>query len=257
MKVGYVQFKPKFGDKEYNVSKMIDMASALDAQVIVFPELANTGYVFRSNDEVAALAESSDGPSITKMQEFSKKKQALITFGFAEREGDSFYNSAAVLTPEGHVRVYRKVHLFNEEKLYFQRGEKFFTFTWREIVFGVMICFDWIFPEAMRTLALMGAQVVLHPANLVLPYCQDAMVTRCIENRVFEITANRVGTERGLKFTGASQITAPGGLILHRGTRTKEEAVAVEIEPELALQKSINNFNDLFKDRLPIAYKLS
>jgi len=100
-----------------------------------------------------------------------------------------------------------------------------------------MICFDWIFPEAMRTLALMGAQIVLHPANLVLPYCQDAMVTRCIENRVFEITANRIGVERGLKFTGASQITAPGGIVLHRATKTKEEALAVDIDPDWLCRK--------------------
>lgn len=257
MKVGYVQFRPKFGDKEYNVSKMIDMASTLDAEVIVFPELANTGYVFKSKEEIAALAEPYDGPSIKRMQEFSKRKGALLAFGFAERFGDVFYNSAAVVTPEGEVKIYQKVHLFNEEKLYFNRGDKFFTFTWHDTVFGVMICFDWIFPEAMRTLALMGAQIVLHPANLVLPYCQDAMVTRCIENRVFEITANRIGVERGLKFTGASQITAPGGIVLHRAAKTKEEALVVDIDPGLALQKSINSYNDLFKDRLPSAYKLS
>jgi len=62
---------------------------------------------------------------------------------------------------------------------------------------------------------------------------------------VFEITANRIGVERGLKFTGASQITAPGGIVLHRATKTKEEALAVDIDPGLALQKSINSYNDL------------
>jgi len=115
VKVGYVQFRPKFGDKEYNVSKMIDMASTLDAEVIVFPELANTGYVFKSKEEIVTLAEPYDGPSIKRMQEFSKRKGALLAFGFAERFGDVFYNSAAVVTPEGEVKIYQKVHLFNEE----------------------------------------------------------------------------------------------------------------------------------------------
>jgi len=257
VKVGYVQFRPKFGDKEYNGSKMIDMASTLDAEVIVFPELANTGYVFKSKEEIVTLAEPYDGPSIKRMQEFSKRKGALLAFGFAERFGDVFYNSAAVVTPEGEVKIYRKVHLFNEEKVYFNRGDKFFTFTWHDTVFGVMICFDWIFPEAMRSLALMGAQIVLHPANLVLPYCQDAMVTRCIENRVFEITANRIGVDLGVRCTMTRKITAPGGIVLHRATKTKEEALAVDIDPGLALQKSINSYNDLFKDRLPSAYELS
>jgi len=108
VKVGYVQFRPKFGDKEYNVSKMIDMASTLDAEVIVFPELANTGYVFKSKEEIVTLAEPYDGPSIKRMQEFSKRKGALLAFGFAERFGDVFYNSAAV-TNSFMLMVCRKI----------------------------------------------------------------------------------------------------------------------------------------------------
>jgi predicted amidohydrolase len=255
MKVGYVQFRPRFGDKSYNLTKMTDLASYLDADVIVFPELATTGYVFKSEQELSILAEPADGPSIKYMSEFSKEKNVLVAFGFAERDGKTLYNSAAVITPEGETMIYRKVHLFNEEKRFFSRGNRFFTFSWKDVRFGVMICFDWIFPEAMRTLSLMGAQVVLHPANLVLPYCQDAMVTRCIENRVFTITANLMGVERGLKFTGRSQITAPGGVIVHRGLKTREEAFQVEIDPNEALNKRINLYNDLFQDRLPEAYR--
>ncbi|WP_018963556.1 nitrilase-related carbon-nitrogen hydrolase [Coprothermobacter platensis] len=257
MKIGYVQFKPRFGDKAYNISKMVQMGEQLDADVIVFPELANTGYVFKHQKELEQLSEPMDGPSVQTMQELAIKKNALVTFGFAEHYNGSFYNSAAAITPDGQVRVYRKVHLFNEEKRFFRRGTEFFTFEWRETIFGMIICFDWMFPEAMRTLTLMGAQVILHPANLVLPYCQDAMITRCIENRVFEVTANRVGMERGLKFTGMSQITAPGGVVLHRGTKSKEEAVAVDIDPKQALEKRINRYNDLIKDRFPEAYRMN
>ncbi|NPV87949.1 beta-ureidopropionase [Coprothermobacteraceae bacterium] len=256
MRVGYVQFKPKFGDKEYNTKRMMELASTLDADVIVFPELANTGYVFKTQEEVNDLAETAEGPTVMAMKDFAKEKGSLLTFGFAERDGDSVYNSAATVTPEGNVYIYRKVHLFNREKLFFESGSEFFTFEWRGVTFGMMICFDWMFPESMRTLALMGAQVILHPANLVLPYCQNAMVTRCLENMVFEVTANRIGTERGLKFTGMSQITAPRGVILHRGTKTTEEAVAVEINPDLAQNKKINDFNDVLADRNPRAYRL-
>jgi len=92
--------------------------------------------------------------------------------------------------------TYRKIHLFYKEKLYFAPGEnppKVFNVNGVNI--GVMICFDWIFPETARTLSLQGAELIAHPANLVLPYCQNAMITRSIENRVFTATANRVGSE--------------------------------------------------------------
>jgi len=75
----------------------------------------------------------------------------------------------------------------------------------------MMICFDWFFPESARTLALKGAQLILHPSNLVMPYCQDAMITRSIENRVFSITSNRIGREGGYNFTGKSQIVSFDG----------------------------------------------
>ncbi|MDW7682147.1 MAG: nitrilase-related carbon-nitrogen hydrolase, partial [bacterium] len=123
---------------------------------------------------------------------------------------------------------------------------------------GVMICFDWIFPEASRTLAKLGADIICHPSNLVLPYCQNAMVTRCLENRVFAITANRIGTEkRGgekLSFTGASQITAYNGEILHRCDRDNEQLVVIEIDPILARNKTITQNNNIFDDLRPEFY---
>jgi predicted amidohydrolase len=116
-----------------------------------------------------------------------------------------------------------------------------------------MICFDWIFPEAARTLSLAGAQIIAHPANLVLPYCQNAMITRSIENRVFTITANRIGKEKlgieKLRFTGQSQMTAPDGKILFRGPENKATFHVMSIDPKQALDKSISKRNDLFKDR--------
>jgi len=116
-----------------------------------------------------------------------------------------------------------------------------------------MICFDWIFPETTRILALKGADVICHCANLVLPYCQEAMVTRCLENRVFAVTANRTGTEtrgeKSLHFTGKSQITGPDGSILYRAGEATEECGVVEIDPTLARNKVINPYNDAFGSR--------
>lgn len=108
-------------------------------------------------------------------------------------------------------------------------------------------------PESCRTLALEGAQVIAHSANLVMPYCQNAMVTRCLENKVFAVTANRVGTERRgddiFSFTGKSQITSVDGEILASGPQNEPSISMVEIDEKRAENKSINPYNDLFEDR--------
>ena len=124
----------------------------------------------------------------------------------------------------------------------------------------MMICFDWIFPEIARTLALKGADILCHSTNLVLPFCQDAMVTRCIENRVFALTANRVGTERRagqeLTFTGRSQVVTPRGEILTRADVVGEGVFIIEIDPLLARNKAITDVNDVLGDRRPELYEL-
>ena len=121
-----------------------------------------------------------------------------------------------------------------------------------------MICFDWFFPESMRILSLMGADLICHPANLVLPFCQESMKTRCLENHVFAITANRTGTEargdQSLLFTGMSQITGHDGSVLFRAGGDSQEVGTVEIDPAAARDKNVNHYNNLFADRRPDFY---
>ncbi len=117
-----------------------------------------------------------------------------------------------------------------------------------------MICFDWLFPEAARTLALKGADIICHPSNLVLPYCPQAMITRSIENRVYSITANRVGKEERIKgtplsFIGLSQVVSPDGTVEYRAGSGKAEARVIEIDPKAARNKNITQVNHIFKDR--------
>ena len=114
---------------------------------------------------------------------------------------------------------------FYNEKLWFAPGNRpLEVYTIGTVTIGIMICFDWFFPEVARALAVKGADILCHPANLVLPYCPQAMITRCIENRVFAITANRIGTERrteeSLSFIGTSQILGTKGEILYRASPT-------------------------------------
>jgi predicted amidohydrolase len=122
-----------------------------------------------------------------------------------------------------------------------------------------MVCFDWFFPESMRSLALMGAEIVAHPANLILPYCPQAMPVRCLENRVFAITANRTGQEtrkegKPLTFIGQSQITSHEGEIIIRASENEDVLSIVDIDPDLARNKTMTSLNNIFDDRRPEMY---
>jgi predicted amidohydrolase len=178
-----------------------------------------------------------------------------IVAGLPERSGSRYFNSAIIVGSTGFIGCYRKTHLFFEETVFFTSGDTGFQ-VWDigAAKLGVMVCFDWFYPEAARTLALKGAEVIAHPSNLVLPHCPEAMVTRCLENRVFSVTANRTGSEaRGgkppLTFIGQSEIVTPRGQVLHRAGREQDELTVVEIEPAEARSKRLNEYNDLLKDR--------
>jgi predicted amidohydrolase len=251
MRVGFVQINSKLADVEGNIDKAIRFVGKKRTDLLVIPELFNTGYNFRSKHELAKLAEPiPEGPTTQAMREFSKHNHTMIVAGIAERKGQSFYNSAAVLKNGRYLGTYRKIHLFYNEKKFFKPGHEFKLFQ----RIGVMICFDWFFPESARTLMLKGAEAVAHPSNLVMPHCPDSMKTRALENHVYVVTADRVGMERGLRFIGQSQIVSPLGEIVYRASPTKEECVVRNIDLALARDKSVTCRNDLVKDRAPRTY---
>lgn len=264
MKVGFVQMEPKLLDLNANLSKaerLIREAARQGAKLIVLPELFDVGYNFETKEEVEEIAQQiPDGETTQFLVEQAREHEAFIVAGTAEKdERGKLYNSAVIVGPIGwgYIGKYRKIHLFYREKLFFEPGNLgFHVFNIGIAKVGIMICFDWIFPESMRTLALKGADVVAHPANLVLPYAPRAMPIRSLENRVFSITANRIGEERGLRFIGMSQINSPKAEILLRASEDKEEVGVVEINIEEARNKKLNEFNDIFKDRRPEYYAL-
>lgn len=261
MKIGFLQLKPEFGAVRENVRAACSLLRNVTDATIVLPELFNTGYVFRSLDELDALAESaSTGFTVTEMKKLAAQKNLNIIFGMAEKQGRKYYNTAVLVTPKGRVHTYQKTHLFDREKLFFAPGEKgYAVHNAGGIRIGMMVCFDWAFPEVTRILALMGAQVICHPANLVMPYCQDAMRTRAIENRVFAVTANRIGGEKrgsvSVTFTGKSQIVDPAGNVLASAGDRSESLKIVDVLLEEADNKAINTHNDLFRDRKVSLYK--
>ncbi len=253
MKLAVVQTAPEFGRVSENVGAALALMESVPADLYVLPELFTSGYNFESVGEAGQYAESLDGPTTQAMIRFCRSKKCHVCFGFAERDV-VLYNSAALVGPGGLAGHYRKIHLYNRETLFFAPGNIGFpVFDIPGAKVGIIVCFDWFFPESIRTLALQGAEIILHPANLVLPYCPDAMVTRSIENRVFTATADRVGREdragTDLGFIGTSQITTPGGKILCRLGREHEEIDVCDINAADARNKSINPYNNLFSDR--------
>lgn len=260
MRTAVYQFAPEFGAKEKNCEKIEKVLLQSDADLVVLPELCSTGYQFRSKKEVMDLAESiPDGPVIQKWIRLCQRKNFYLVAGLAEKEGDHLFNSAALIGPDGHVGTYRKVHLFLEEKQWFQPGRDFSVWDIGNARIGIMICFDWIYPEAARSLALQGADIICHPVNLILPYCQEAMITRSIENRIYTVTANRIGMEERVQghlytFTGGSQIIDPRGNRLIRLGKEMEALQEIEIDPTISRDKKITAKNHIFKDRNPMAY---
>lgn len=262
MRVGYYQYDPLFGEVAQNLDRVAAKLNEAETDLLVLPEFCASGYQFVSKEEVAALAEPvPDGPTTTRLIDLAKARRMVIVAGLPERAGSAYYNSAVVVGPFGFIGCYRKTHLFFEETLFFTPGDTGFQ-VWDigSAKLGVMICFDWYYPESARTLALKGAEILCHPSNLVLPNCPDSMPVRCLENRVFAVTCNRIGSEaRGgkdpLTYIGHSEVVSPRGVILHRAPRDQEDLSIVEIDPAEARNKALTRYNDLLRDRRESLYK--
>jgi predicted amidohydrolase len=258
-----VQFCPKYADLDYNIEFLIDKIKDDDSDIIVFPELALSGYFFTKKSDLSDLAIRADGEIISQFQKLSQKLDKVIVFGFVEKDKSSFYNSAAILLPDiNESSIYRKSHLFYKERLVFEQGNTgFFNVYWSEkdVNIGTMICYDWRFPEAARTLALKGADLILCPANLVTGVWEEPMRTRALENKVYVAVINRTGyesiNEETLEFNGKSTIISYNGKSLISAGEDNEIILTSELSPEKTRDKSFNDINNIFLDRRPELYK--
>jgi predicted amidohydrolase len=257
-----VQTDPVFGE----VARNLDAAEAalrdVEADLVVLPELFSTGYSFRDRAEAERLAEPfPDGPTVRRLLAWSRRGGAAFVAGFAERAGGRVHNAAAIVADGRPLGRYRKVHLFGFEREVFDAGDETFPVVeHRGLRVGTMVCFDWIFPESARSLALAGADVIAHPSNLVLPWCQRAMPLRALENGVYAATANRVGAEERpprprLRFTGGSLVVAPDGEVLASAGPDAPGVVAAEVSVARARDKRLPSGNDRLADRRPSLYR--
>lgn len=255
LEIGFVQMEPKLYEKDKNLSEAQSYLRNFDGDLVVLPELFDTGYNFHDKESAYEVSSPIPGGETTQLlSNIAEDKGIYIVAGTSEKDGEDLYNSAVIVGPKGYVGKYRKIHLFFKEKKIFEPGEDGFkVFDFGDFKLGIMVCFDWYFPESIRTLALKGADVVAHPSNLVLPYAPRAMPIRSLENKVFSITSNRVGVERDLEFIGNSLISDPSAdklVVLEDGVGVK----SVKIDVSKARDKSINELNNIFDDRKPQFY---
>ena len=265
IEIACVQMEPVVGEKEANLAKslgMIEEASGHGARLIVLPELCNSGYVFESREEAFELAESvPDGPAARAWIDVAARRDLHIVAGISERVGDVLYNSSVVVGPQGHIGTFRKVHLWNEENLYFEPGDVGYpVFKTPLGRIGTFICYDCWFPESFRLCALQGADIVCVPTNWVPIPGQDpnreAMANiLCMaaahSNSVFVAAADRVGTERGPPFIGPSLIVSYTGWPVGGPARyDREEIVYAQANLADARRKrNWNEYNQVLRDR--------
>lgn len=263
MRIGVAQTSPAFGERDRNIAEALTLIGGEQVDLWVLPELFATGYQFRDSPELWELAEPIPGGLTTQaLVKHAVGQGCHVVAGLAERDGDRLYNASVLVGPNGFLSCYRKVHLFCAEKEFFSPGNRSFPVIDIGIArIGLMVCFDHLFPESARSLALQGADVIAHPANLVLPdLAQRTMRVRALENGLFTATANRVGeesrTSETLVYTGQSQVVAPDGEVLVRLSADKAEIAVVEIDVKRARDKRITDFNDKLADRRPAQYRL-
>lgn len=265
--VAAIQTVPEFGAVSENVERTVDAIEDCGAaDLIVLPELANTGYAFESRTEARSLAEPSDGPTVEAWEVAARRVEAWIVGGYAERDGDALYNSAAVVSPDGLVGSYRKTHRWNEERLWFDPGEALPVFSTPFGRLGVQICNDLWFPEATVTQARRGADLIALPTNWVPAAAggdrpggwtvgAHVAVANANANRVAFACADRAGTERGLEFMGQSVIVDPNGLAAAGPAPTDGEAtLTATVDLATARKKTLTDYDHVLADRRPELY---
>jgi predicted amidohydrolase len=266
IRIGCVQIDPVFGDIESNLKKFEKFVSDADADLLVFPELAFTGYFFTSTSQAKQFAQPIDGMIVEKVRQIAKHSNIAIVTGFLEENNGILYNSAIAIDRNGSLAGhYRKVHLFYYEKVVFAPGDLGFPVfeievrNGEKIKLGLQICYDWRFPEATRSLAIKGAEVVAMPSNIVTTtgMLLETLRVRAFENKVIVAFADRVGSEKALidnktevlTFLGGSCIINYNGDVLNIGSSQEESITYANVINENTRLKNINNFNNIITDR--------
>ena len=259
------QLAPVLGDLEANIALTLNAireSVAGGAKLVVVPELALSGYMFSSTDEARTVAITPAHPVFAQWSDAVREAGAVAVGGFAELGDDGLvYNSAAVVDGTGVLAVYRKIHLWDKEKLVFTPGSTVPPVVDTPIGrLGILICFDLEFPEMTRTLALGGAELIVAPTNWPLEEVPageripelTASMAAAYTNRVGIAACDRTGIERGQDWNGASAIIDERGWIV---ANVDDRGIAsADLDLARSHDKSLSELVDMFGDRRPELY---
>jgi omega-amidase len=242
VKIAAAQISCLPGDIDANLHKIRDFswhAKDSGAELVVFPEMVDTGY---SMPMIQKQAKTWANGAVPELQKIAKDVSIAIVSGIAEREGDSIYNAQVMIGPSGQVvGKYRKTHLVTaaplDERGTFLPGSEFTSFSMGEFRFGMSICYDLRFPEMCRTLAVEHqTNVLINSSAWPFPRLEHLRIlamARAIENQSYLILANRVGTDDGVAFCGTSAIIDPYGVIVAAASADREELIQAEVSREI------------------------
>ena len=267
-KVAGVQMDIAISDPDANltaIAKHTKSAAAGDAKLVVFPECTLTGYCFDTLEQAQAVAQPIDGANVGRVAEIASEYNMHVVVGMLESEkGGAVYNSAVLLGPHGVVGVYRKTHLPYLGVDRFTTPGKLANqiFDIDGLKIGINICYDCSFPESARVLALAGADIVVLPTNWPPGSGRVSDIipnTRALENNVYFMSVNRIGTEKGFDFIGKSKICDPLGGDIEFADHANEAILFAEIDTQWARKKHLVAVPGLhevhrFKDRRPDIY---
>lgn len=252
MKIAGVQMNVKLMDKAANLQRMIDKireTASAGAELTVFPECALTGYCFASLEEAIPYAETIPGPSTKTLQQVCRELNHSVVLGMLEQAQQGVYNTAVLITREGALGSYRKIHLpyLGVDRFATPGDRPFSVYEHSQARIGLNICYDSAFPESSRVMTLQGADLIILPTNWPTGadcVAEHAINTRAMENGIYYCAINRVGSERGFDFIGKSRICGPAGETLATSTGTDEEILYAEIDPARARNKRVDRVPD-------------
>lgn len=249
MKLAALQMQSAAGDVAANLDRIARAAAEAAEQgatLLMTPELGVTGY--GAGDALATLAEAPDGAIVTRLKAISSETGIALIAGFAERDGDDVFNSAAYVDGDAAPVVYRKSHLYGDyERSIFRASEPSTPlFVHRGVTCGMLICYDVEFPENVRRLALAGAEAVLVPTALPAGWsgtfiAEHMIQTRAFENQVFVAYINHHGSDPLFSFAGLSRIAAPDGQLLAKADAGHETLLIVDIDPQTYAVSRLEN----------------
>ena len=262
------QIAPQVGDGAGNrrrAREAVRKAVAVGARLVVLPELCTSGYAFESEEEARGLAQPAEGGALAEWADEAAAGDAVVVGGFVEAGDDGLlYNSAAVVDASGVLAVYRKLHLWDREKLVFEPGRDPAPVVETRVGrIGVGICYDLYFPELVRGLALGGADLIALPTNsprLPRPDGERPMevtitAAQAHLNRVFFAVCDRCGPERGVEWVGGSVVCDENGWVVAGPPADFGPGlVAADCDLPRARNKAWGERNDVFGDRRPEVY---